>query len=490
MSLLKLFRTVTALTTILLLLFSCSNSISESEVDFGEMKYNSWTIMCYIDADNNLEQSLIYDVYEAYKGYQENVNILILIDRHPGFSAEKNLFGANFNDTRLFRLTRMGPVRISGESQFPEVTMSSNYEANMGDATNLRKFIDFSKANYPAKKYALIISSHGGGSRSDDELKTGRGVTADYSDSNDQLFTAEITDVLGPEHSVDLFGLDACYMGNIEFAYQFRPGNGDFNTRILVGSGPEEWGPGWKFDNIYRRIGGNGATKEEETITGGLEERYRSEIMSAEQFARIIVEEYRDSSETSYHSLGAYDLTKIELVKAKVDELAALLVNNKTDIANIVWTGGAGIGELKLMNYFKSVTSGGKFDTRNPYFDLYALCDNITVVNGFEAEDEAKALEVKAAVDEMTLYSFGNTLYPGFQMGKNGISIFLSEDDSFSGQTWYTPKDIGQTLTGSGAYGKLAWCGDGAAANDGRVSNWFELMDKLYDSGDSNGYTP
>jgi clostripain len=42
-------------------------------------------------------------------------------------------------------------------------------------------------------------------------------------------------------------------------------------------------------------------------------------------------------------------------------------------------------------------------------------------------------------------------------------------------------------------YGRWAWCRDGATAGNGRVENWFELMDSWYDTtndetGGLNGY--
>jgi hypothetical protein len=51
-----------------------------------------------------------------------------------------------------------------------------------------------------------------------------------------------------------LIGFDACLMGAVEIAYQFRPGNGGFSAQVMVASPANEWGSGWSYKSILARI--------------------------------------------------------------------------------------------------------------------------------------------------------------------------------------------------------------------------------------------
>ena len=83
--------------------------------------------------------------------------------------------------------------------------------ANMADAPTLADFIRWSAENYPAKKYALVLWDHGGGSRT--------GILVDELFDGDILYLDELQTALrngGAQLETVLF--DACLMANIETA--------------------------------------------------------------------------------------------------------------------------------------------------------------------------------------------------------------------------------------------------------------------------------
>ena len=83
--------------------------------------------------------------------------------------------------------------------------------ANMADAPTLADFIRWSAENYPAKKYALVLWDHGGGSRT--------GILVDELFDGDILYLDELQTALrngGAQLEAVLF--DACLMANIETA--------------------------------------------------------------------------------------------------------------------------------------------------------------------------------------------------------------------------------------------------------------------------------
>jgi clostripain len=463
-------------------------------------KKSAWTVMYYSDADCDLEAALMSDIAEMKAGLREDadINVILLVDRHPSssspYSSDAVTLGTNFSDTRLFRILPGSFMRLNGSTQFPEITTTSTYEANMGDANTLRKFIDFCKANYPATNYALFVSNHGAGSRSnpsDDSRSSIKGVCFDETSSNDCLYTAELTDVLDSTHSVDLFAFDACFMGTAEVAYQYRPGTGDFSADYMVASGPTVWGAGFPYTKILERLrtgGGNNGTVD--STVGGLEAYLDPATMTAAQFGALIVEEQYDdtSANPTYgngQELGVFDLSAMATLKTLVDEFAVLLwsENEKVDFEAIRGS----YSTTYPIDYFAQ--SNEIEWLAYPYFDLYSLVGLVSTSANFSTAVKAKAEEIKTAVDAVVLYSFGNSDYSGFVPGKHGLSIFFPDGDrSYSSnpmwgyQWWYSPIDTNAWWTGGHYYGKLAWCADGRNATASAVGNWFELLDSWFDT--------
>ena len=118
-----------------------SSSASAVNETVEDTKNTALTIMYYGDADNNLEPYLLQDVAEMKAGYSASAgyNLVTLFD---GISGSTTGFGEAFADTRLYRIGENKSYRLNGGSQFPNITTTStNYEANMGDAETLKKFI-------------------------------------------------------------------------------------------------------------------------------------------------------------------------------------------------------------------------------------------------------------------------------------------------------------------------------------------------------------
>ncbi|SHH41925.1 clostripain [Tepidibacter thalassicus] len=475
------------------LFFTTPNVVKAEEISKAKKPI---TIMYYCDADNDLEWSLLSDVEEMKKGIKtDEINLIALIDRSEDYTSNKSVLGEDFSDTRLYEIKPGEVKRIDGGSQFPEITTNStDFEANMGDAHTLKNFIDYCKERYPADKYVLILSNHGGGPKTDDEAEQRKQICVDESNDMDVLYTGEISDVLTKDQSVDVFGLDACLMGNAEFAYQFHKGNGGFEADVMVGSAPTEWGDGWKYDKILDRLqtkdGDNG---EEDTTFGGKEKYYSPKTVTAAQIGGIIVEEQRDSCEgvVTDQSLACYDMSKIKRVKNAVDDLARAIKDEKAKIENVRGK----MNNPKIMHYFNSEKQ--REQILYPFFDLYDLAQKIRQSKDFNDDIKDKAKKVMTKVDNMVLYSYGGESYKGFKDGKNGLSIFFPSGDSkifanrsfhkhFEYQYWYSPLDLTPYLQlGDKCYGKLKWCQDGLDEEINKVGNWFELLDSWYDDDNS-----
>lgn len=481
---------------------SKANSI-EKEMENAKKNGQKVTIMYYCDADNDLEANLLSDVEEMKRGYQNNpnLNLIVLVDRIEGsgngYTNNKSVFGENFADTRLYEIKHNKANRLDGGAEFPEITCNSNYEANMGDANVLKKFINYCKANYKADKYVLIMSNHGGGAK--EKLETNpnikKAICWDYTNQLDCLYTAEISDYLTEEQSVDVLVFDACYMGTVEVAYQYRPGNGRFSADSIVASSPTVWGHGFQYDNIFNRIKSSESSSNENAVTSDGKIIYDPATITNEQLGSIFVEEQKDSTSSSIYGesqqLSFYDLSKVDAVKKSIDKLAVNLSEENKKYAIEELRGNVNnSNSVKVMHYFDEKQEVEWIEY--PYFDLFDLCEKINESSNFSKSTKLFASDCMNKIDEMVIYSFSNSSEK-FKAGKNGLSILLPDGQKifdskygqlqhWSMQSWYNSIDTFKAELEP--YGKLAWCKDGQDSRINKVGNWFELLDSWFD--DSN----
>jgi len=474
----------------------------------AEPPKNHWTVMHYGAVDNSVEEQAMISYEQMKTGFidDQGYTLIVLVDRSPEYSDDSTVFGEDFADTRLYRITHDKTERLDGGPEFPELTKTSTYEANTADAQTLKKFIRSCKANYPAEHYALIIFSEGSGP-----------VTClDEGNEGDWIYTAEMTDVLTAEESVDLIGLDVCYMGGVENAYQWRPGNDKFGAQFMIASAPTS--APWPYEKILERLrSGGGDNGEEDTMVGGKEKYYDPATMTTLDLAGVIMEEIYDRKLLSF-SWGCYDLTKVEAVKEKVDAFAVrLATEGEKDDLEFIRGSGRNVRTLNYMFPKTLLILTGLAMKDNwllvPYFDLYDLARRTYESRRFSTSIRSVAQEVMLAVDEMVVFSFRDfdDLWQGpggFENGKNGIyTVFPDGDREYSGMpfwaqfTWYNVLSVTETPEGwpeeiwgpYPTYGKYAWCADGATPGNNTVENWFELLDSWFDTdngvdGGLNGY--
>jgi len=165
-----------------------------------------WTIISYSDADDDvLEESMVFDVNEMeLVGSNSQMNIVVQIDRYSrGFDGD-----GNWTDTRRYLIQQDSDL-----NHIASPVVESIGEADMGDPQTLIDFVTWAVKNYPAQKYALIMSDHGGG---------WTGGFSDLSAPDSSLTMPEIAsaiETIRQNTGVDKFeliGFDACLMGQIE----------------------------------------------------------------------------------------------------------------------------------------------------------------------------------------------------------------------------------------------------------------------------------
>jgi len=214
----------------------------------------TWTVMLYQNADDEvLEQDIFIDLNEAERvGSSERVKIVAQIDRFAGgFRGD-----GNWTSTRRYFVTQDDNLLRTGSP------LISEGEVNMADGETLVDFIKWAVANYPADKYALILSDHGMGWPGGWNDPTAQGRGADNVPIarafGDLLYLNELDRSLARALSetgigqFELIGFDACLMAHLEVFAAVAP-----YARYAVASQEIEPGLGWAYTGFLSELAGN-----------------------------------------------------------------------------------------------------------------------------------------------------------------------------------------------------------------------------------------
>lgn len=188
----------------------------------------AWTFLVYLAGDNDLEGDAVNDLLEmASVGSDEDVNIVVLVDRSAEYSAAPAANLGDFTSTKLL---------LVEEGEFTEVVDYG--EANTGDPQNLAFFLDTAIGMFPADRYALSLWDHGGG-----------WTSFGYDDSAGTSF--DLREIVGGVRAgleaagvdrLDLLGFDACLMAAYEVQTALAP-----YADYFVASEELEPGHGWDY---------------------------------------------------------------------------------------------------------------------------------------------------------------------------------------------------------------------------------------------------
>jgi len=332
----------------------------------------NWTVMVYMDGDNNLEAFAIENFLKISNvGSTDNVNIVVLLDRAMGFD---DRFGDR-TTAKIFYVRK-------GMKPTPDNAVVDWGEVNMGDPQTLINFVNWSVSHYPAEHYMLILWDHGSGWKD----RTLKGVifddgSEDYLTYSDLLQAfSQIKSQIGVD--IDIVGFDACLMGMEEIDYLI---NVSMPSAIRVGSEEVELAQGWPYKNIIANLTSN-------------------PTMSPEDLAIEIVNDYRD------FYTGVYPIYTISSVyvnntidEALNDLVNAIMENNSKTLMYIV---------RNSVEKFKDST----------FVDLYNLAELI-LVNTDNQTIKEKAQALMDAINKSTIVSSHGIYHPNVR----SVSIYFPE---------------------------------------------------------------
>ncbi|MCX5792196.1 MAG: clostripain-related cysteine peptidase [Elusimicrobia bacterium] len=182
-----------------------------------------YTIALFMNGKNNLGTFMARKLMELEEvGSDENINIVAeigLVQPKPACStcAVANMYGAAWEGTRRFYVVRNPDPKHTKIASSLRLAAPDNLD--MGDYKNLVSFVTWTKANFPAEKYIVVIGNHGGAwvDRKKKAPAPQKGVSYDDVTSN-YITTPEIGAALREFGGADVLIFDDCLMQAAEVA--------------------------------------------------------------------------------------------------------------------------------------------------------------------------------------------------------------------------------------------------------------------------------
>lgn len=263
-----------------LILAGCTPGILPPDPGF---KDGGWTVMVFVNADNNLEPFGWKDLRAMEMvGSTPQVNIVVQFDTLSG-------------PARRYHIQQQGNQSWPGMISSP--VLQELGEVNMGDPVTLLDFIRFSTEQFPARRYALVVWNHGTGFK--DQI---RNISFDDT-FQDSITIPELGWVLsramaytrGP---IEMLGLDACLMALTEVACEVAP-----YARVMVASQENEPADGWDYSAWLKDLVANPS-------------------MNGYELGRSVVDTYMAFYAYGSVTQSVVDLRQMEGVAGALDRLA------------------------------------------------------------------------------------------------------------------------------------------------------------------------
>ena len=259
-----------------------------------------WTVMVYLDGDNNLDPDSVSDITEMMMvGSTEKVNVLALWDR---YNEPAYLYQVLKGNLKLLDGLTVDGMPVNGQ------------EISMADWKVLEAFVDYGKANMPANHYMLDLWDHGspfGYACWDDHWE------APWYPTGSALSMAQVVQALEGSGNMDILTYDGCTIGMAEIAHNFTlvPASMDLQIGYLVAS--EEYIPnaGYGYNTILE--GMNSATD-----------------MSAASVAGILIDDYASTYSPKGQAKGSSTVGLSAIDISKIGALAPLM-KSLTDILEL-----------------------------------------------------------------------------------------------------------------------------------------------------------
>ncbi len=290
----------------------------------GQTEKALWTFMFYMDGDNNLEKPMMRSInlMELY-GVPNDVNVVIQLDRHPNYES------ANGNWTNIRRYSLRKAKDLDKHKQivefreeiakFASKRKKKLSEANMGKAENLVDFVSWAKKKYPAKYYALILCSHGGGWMGGiiaDETSNMAGDGGSFEIPALKRALKKVKGVL--KKKISLLVFNACLMGNFAVDEAIAP-----YVHYRVASEEVSYGLTRTLPYIFEELHRDSAKKPKEMAKTFIQ-----------QYQKML-NDFQSRGHFNYYQITTWSATRLSRfkhVRLSVEVLALALISKMTEV--------------------------------------------------------------------------------------------------------------------------------------------------------------
>lgn len=350
-----------------------------------------WTVMVYMNAANDLYSYSDSDVDEMEK-VASNPDVRFVVQ----WKQTKAVFpGSSFDGVRRYLVSPNQTSGVSSTIIQSDLQDNLGNSLDMGNPQTLNDFIAWSKLNYPADRYVLVLWNHGNGWKRSPNADRGRAFSYDdqYGTS---IKTWEMQQAMAGQH-VDIMAWDCSLMQMLEVAYEL-PNSADY----IAGSEESPPGEGYPYDLVFKGFRDNPdattATLSKGFVDGPMALTGQNGLY---QFRKI--------------TQSVLDTTKLSALAASVSTLGDELIANKTALAS-------------LIDSIRINAQSYETDSR-VYRDLYHICLLFEADGSTPASVKNACADVRAKITAATLWEGHNSL----SANSHGIAIDFSSASGFAG---------------------------------------------------------
>ncbi len=347
---------------------------------------SKWTVMVFLNAANDLYPYAVQDMNEMEQ-IATNSDVRFVVQW-------KQVQGVGGNLDPLFSSTRRYLVKNDNTNAIAsDVVEDIGVSADMGQPQTVSEFVSWTKTNFPADRYALIVWNHGNGwQRSPNQAPKHRAISYDDHTGN----TIEIWQlpVALRNNNVSILSFDACLMQMLEVATEVQ----DF-AELIAASEENTPGQGYPYNRVFQPFMANPSA-------------------STRELSRAFVDGHVGNPGYANDTItqSVLDTTKIPAVVTAVDGLAGALIANVGQLTQIA-------PQVRASSPKYAFRNDGRF-----YYDLFDIADRLQNAAGSPATVQTAAQAVKTAVTQAVIWN-GHT---ALSAGSRGIAIDFSAGADFN----------------------------------------------------------
>lgn len=315
-----------------------------------------WLVMLYQNADDEILEGDIYtDLNEAeIVGSTDDVVIVSQFDRYDGaFDGD-----GDWTTTKRFLVTQDDDLATVNSEEIEDLG-----EIDSGAPETLADFLVWGITNFPAKKYALILSDHGagwvGGWNDNDPVE---GSSLSINEIDQALAYAIAETGIG---QFEFIGFDACLMSQVEALSGVAP-----YARYSVASEEVEPAIGWAYSRFLGQLADkpsmNGATLAKNIVKSYIQDDIR--IQDDEARAVYVLDNYGVEVEVSPEELAEQEIKGVTLTAVDLQVMPAFMEAFNEFAFALAYVDPAAVARART--YAQSFESVFGEEVPSPYLDL------------------------------------------------------------------------------------------------------------------------